>query len=166
MIIIDNNPLSYDNNRENGIPILSWYDNINDNELLKLLPILKYMSNSNVQDVRTIINKIVNRDKNEVDYIIINKILNSNYNSENYNSNKENLTIENKYRKNNKSQEPSNKLYEQNRFRNNELNYNYNYYNYNNINEREKILKNNYMKKYKDETNKSNNYIYDYNNEK
>ena len=36
MIIIDNNPLSYDNNRENGIPILSWYDNINDNELLKL----------------------------------------------------------------------------------------------------------------------------------
>ena len=161
MIIIDNNPLSYDNNRENGIPILSWYENINDNELLKLLPILKYMSNSNVQDVRTIITKIVNRDRNEIDYIIINKILNSNLNSENYLSNKDNLTTENKYRRNNKSQEPTSKIYERNRFNNNALNYNYNYYN-----EKEKILNNNYMKKYKDETDKNHNYLYDYNNEK
>ena len=167
MIIIDNNPLSYDNNRENGIPILSWYENINDNELLKLLPILKYMSNSNVQDVRTIISKIVNKDKNEVDYFIINRILNSNLNSEeNYNSNKENLTIENKYRKNTKSQEPSSKIYDQNRFKNNALNYNYNYYNYNNRNEIGKILKNNYIKKSNDINDKNRNYLYDYNNEK
>ena len=52
MIIIDNNPLSYDNNVENGIPILSWYEDTNDKELLKLIPILKYMSNNDVIDVR------------------------------------------------------------------------------------------------------------------
>ena len=67
MIIIDNNPLSYDNNIENGIPILSWYDNINDNELLKLLPLLKYMADSNIKDVRNVIGKIVNRNTNEID---------------------------------------------------------------------------------------------------
>ena len=108
MIIIDNNPISYDNNIENGIPILSWYDNINDNELLKLLPILKYMSNSNVNDVRNIINQIVDRNKNEINYIAINKIINIRVNNEEEKNclKKSNLTIENNYRKKNKSQEP------------------------------------------------------------
>ena len=165
MIIIDNNPLSYDNNIENGIPILSWYDNINDNELLKLLPLLKYMSNPNVPDVRTVIAKIVNRDKNEVDYIVINKILNINSKSvseKNYNSNKSNLTIENKYRKKNKSQEPRKKISNKNGFTKIDNNYNNN-----NLNQKEKPLKNNYMKKYNDENRntlnipKNNNNIYD-----
>ena len=78
MIIIDNNPLSYDNKVSNGIPILSWYEDTNDNELLKLIPILKYMSNNDVYDVRNIINKIVDRNRNEIDYIAINKIINEN----------------------------------------------------------------------------------------
>ena len=115
MIIIDNNPLSYDNNIDNGIPILSWYDNINDNELLKLLPLLKYMSTTNVQDVRTVINKIVDRRNNEIDYIAINRILpvdtnNNNNNNDNEYFNSTELTIENKYRKYTKSHEPKSRI--------------------------------------------------------
>ena len=75
MIIIDNNPLSYDNNVENGIPILSWYEDTNDNELMKLIPILKYMANNDIIDVRTIINKFVDRVRNEIDFIAINIII-------------------------------------------------------------------------------------------
>ena len=108
MIIIDNNPLSYDNNVENGIPILSWYEDMNDNELLKLIPILKYMSNKNVYDVRYIINQIVDRRTNEIDYNSINKIIDENkyelFNLNNVNKNNK-LTTKSEYRNINKSQE-------------------------------------------------------------
>ena len=57
LIIIDNNAISYAMNKENGIPILSWYDDPNDNELIKLIPLMKYLAS--VNDVRPIINKIV-----------------------------------------------------------------------------------------------------------
>jgi Dullard-like phosphatase family protein len=57
IIIIDNNPVSYALHKNNGIPILTWIDNPNDNELLKLIPILKYMSK--VKDVRPIINYLI-----------------------------------------------------------------------------------------------------------
>ena len=109
MIIIDNNPLSYDNNIDNGIPILSWYDNINDNELLKLLPLLKYMSSTNIQDVRTIINKIVDRTHNEIDYTSVDRILPMNESNNNDYLNSNELTIQNKYRKYTKSHEPRNR---------------------------------------------------------
>ena len=141
MIIIDNNPLSYDNNIENGIPILSWYDNMNDNELLKLLPLLKYMSDSNVQDVRIIINQIVNRNKNEIDYIAIYKILNAKPNKNCEYLRNQSLDIENKYRKNNKSQEPKNNI-----TKNNEFNKNERICDYNNRDDDIKYLKNNYIK--------------------
>ena len=53
VIIIDNNPSSYVTNEDNGIPIKTWYEDLNDNELMKLIPLLKYLSN--VDDVRSII---------------------------------------------------------------------------------------------------------------
>jgi len=126
MIIIDNNPLSYDNNIENGIPILSWYENVNDDELLKLLPILKYMSNPEVQDVRPIINKIVDRNKDELDFTAINRIIGFNKNQD-PNSDKnslfsEDLNVYNKYRKNNKS-EPKSKIQIENGFNKEKNNY-------------------------------------------
>ena len=150
MIIIDNNPLSYDNNIENGIPILSWYENLKDNELLKLLPILKYMSSSNVPDVRNVINKIVDRSKNEIDYLAINNIINAipDSNDKENNGLYSNKTIENEYRKNNKSQEPRNKLYNSKDFTNLENNYNYTKSNNHN-----KPLKNRNTKNYNDENN-------------
>ena len=75
MIIIDNNPISYADNEDNGIPIITWYDDLNDNELIKLIPLLKYLAN--VNDVRPIIRQIVNRQTNEVDFHIVNKIINN-----------------------------------------------------------------------------------------
>ena len=76
MIIIDNNPVSYTSNLDNGIPILTWYENLNDEELLKLIPLLKYLSK--VDDVRTIISKIVNRQIHQVDFNLVNQIINDN----------------------------------------------------------------------------------------
>ena len=75
LIIIDNNPISYMLNKENGIPILSWYGEPKDNELIKLIPLLKYLAK--VDDVRNIINKIIDR-KNETDQLkfdVINQII-------------------------------------------------------------------------------------------
>ena len=84
IIIVDNNPNSYLNNQENGIPIITWYDNFNDNELVKLIPVLEYLSK--VNDVRPFITAIVNREKNEIDFNIVKKIL---FNDENDKNNEE-----------------------------------------------------------------------------
>ena len=150
MIIIDNNPLSYDNNIENGIPILSWYEDINDNELLILLPLLKYMSNSNIEDVRPVINQVVNRRRNEIDYSAIRRIIgeSQDYNSDsetNYSSSGLSINSNNNYRKYNKSEEPRSKLSNKKEYI--KKNYNYNYNQRNNT----KPLKNNYSRKYGNE---------------
>ena len=50
VIIIDNNPVSYSLNVENGFPIKSWLDDINDRELIKIIPVLEFLSK--VKDVR------------------------------------------------------------------------------------------------------------------
>ena len=76
LIIVDNNPISYALNKDNGIPILTWIDNPNDNELIKLIPILKYLSKIN--DVRPIINQIINKINGELDFNIIDNILKNN----------------------------------------------------------------------------------------
>ena len=78
VIIIDNNPASYALNQENGIPILTWYDNLNDNELIKLIPLLKYLSN--VDDVRTIIKEIVNTENNKINFDLIDNLINNDKN--------------------------------------------------------------------------------------
>ena len=58
VIIIDNNPVSYTLNKMNGLPILTWHSIQTDNELIKLIPLLLYLTN--VDDIRIIINKVVN----------------------------------------------------------------------------------------------------------
>ena len=57
VIIVDNSPLSYSFNKENGIPILTWFSDKNDKELDYLLPILEFLSG--VNDVRNYIKDIV-----------------------------------------------------------------------------------------------------------
>ena len=88
VIIIDNNPSSYATNEDNGIPIKTWYDDLNDNELIKLIPVLKYLST--VNDVRSIISQIIDKRNNEVDFNIVNRIINGTDNeiSDNINNNK------------------------------------------------------------------------------
>ena len=60
VVIVDNSPLSYSFNKENGIPILTWFSDKNDKELDYLLPILEFLSG--VNDVRNYIKDIVIND--------------------------------------------------------------------------------------------------------
>lgn len=53
VIIIDNSPNSYQFQPENGLPILSWYDDPNDTELIRFVPALRLLSL--VDDVRPVI---------------------------------------------------------------------------------------------------------------
>lgn len=57
VVFIDNIPQSYSLQHSNGIPITSWTDNPKDQELLKLIPLLKGLSR--VDDVRKYIDQIV-----------------------------------------------------------------------------------------------------------
>jgi RNA polymerase II subunit A small phosphatase-like protein len=56
IIIIDNSPASYMFNPENAVPVESWFDDPNDDELSQLIPILEQMSR--VDDVRDEIAKL------------------------------------------------------------------------------------------------------------
>ena len=60
VIIVDNSPLSYSFNKENGIPILTWFYDKIDRELFNLLPILEFLSS--VNDVRDYIKDFVIND--------------------------------------------------------------------------------------------------------
>ena len=92
VIIIDNNPISYLYNKDNGIPISTWHSFQNDKELIKLIPLLELLSKCD--DVRTIIKKVVNG--NYVNYHEVNKLLNptikeNNNEKNNHKKNKENV---------------------------------------------------------------------------
>ena len=90
MIIVDNNPESYLMNKENAIPILTWEDDVNDKELMNLIPVLKYLAK--VDDVRTVINRIVDRSNEKVDFNAFNKIV-SGYNNLNNNILNNNINV-------------------------------------------------------------------------
>lgn len=68
---MDNNPDAYAYQPENALPILSWYNNYNDKELYKLIPLLSRLSH--VNDVREYIPKIV--DKGAIRYYRAFKLL-------------------------------------------------------------------------------------------
>ena len=71
IVIVDNSPLSYSFHPNNGLPILSWFDDFSDNELDKITPILIFLSN--VEDVREYIPKLVKN--NEISYLDAEKLL-------------------------------------------------------------------------------------------
>ena len=76
IIIVDNSPIVYSLNQYNGFPIESWFNDKNDNELLKIIPILEFLSY--VPDVREYIKKIVS--ENKIKFDIVGKVIN-NYNN-------------------------------------------------------------------------------------
>jgi hypothetical protein len=83
IIIIDNNPISYLFNHNNAIPIDSWNLNKNDDELLKLIPLLEYLSH--VDDISKVIKEIV--EKNNINYFKLKKYLEKNNINNKYNNN-------------------------------------------------------------------------------
>ena len=90
VVIVDNSPMAYSLNNENGIPILTWFDNKEDKELYKLCPILEFLSQ--VNDVRNYISKIV--INNEINYKNAMMIMDDymrHINKYRYEKNKENL---------------------------------------------------------------------------
>ena len=75
IIIVDNSPLSYALHPENGLPILTWFEDKSDRELFTIIPILEFLST--VQDVREFIPKFVGKD-NRINFERANEIM-SNY---------------------------------------------------------------------------------------
>ena len=71
LIIVDNSPLAYSFDNDNGLPIKAWYEDKNDNELDKIYLLLEFLSK--VKDVRNFIKKFV--DNNEINYDLANEII-------------------------------------------------------------------------------------------
>ena len=93
-ILLDNNPISYLVNQDNGLPIKTWHSNKNDQELIKIIPLLEYLAKFEVNDVREILKKVV--VNNMVDYNLVNKLI---YGNNNNNSvNKTNLSHANSFK--------------------------------------------------------------------
>ena len=98
LIIVDNSPLAYIFNEENGLPIKTWYDDPQDNELMKILPLLIFLSS--VDDVRKYIHYFV--EDNDIKYTEVNEYIQryennkNNYNQKDEQKNKENNDIINK----------------------------------------------------------------------
>ena len=72
IIIVDNSPLSYSLHPENGLPILTWFEDKEDRELYSIIPVLVFLST--VPDVRDFIPKFVGKD-NKINYEKANEIM-------------------------------------------------------------------------------------------
>ena len=93
-ILLDNNPISYLVNQDNGLPIKTWHSNKNDQELIKIIPLLEYLAKIEINDVREILKKVV--VNNMVDYNLVNKIIYGNNNNNSFN--KTNLSHANSFK--------------------------------------------------------------------
>ena len=61
LIIVDNSPIAYTFDSDNGLPIKTWIDDPDDRELMKLVPILEFLSKT--KDVRKFIDQFVYNNK-------------------------------------------------------------------------------------------------------
>ena len=83
LIIVDNSPLAYTFDADNGLPIKTWIEDRDDRELMKLVPILEFLSKT--KDVRKFIdqfvynNKILYEEANEI--IKMKEIIDAKYNN-------------------------------------------------------------------------------------
>lgn len=72
-LIIDNLYESFISQPDNGILVKSWYDDMEDTELLTLLPFLRGLVEDKVPDIREVLRRIMNTSdegegENEADY--------------------------------------------------------------------------------------------------
>ena len=86
IIIVDNSPLAYAFDSDNGLPILSWFDNPVDRELINIQPLLEFLSNT--KDVRKYIKKFVKN--NVINYEMAHKVIKENESKLNNDMNKNN----------------------------------------------------------------------------
>lgn len=63
VIIVDNSPIAFMFQPENALPILSWYDNMDDKELYRFATLLERLAFE--EDVRRVIRKLCSN--NEID---------------------------------------------------------------------------------------------------
>ena len=61
LIIVDNSPIAYTFDSDNGLPIKTWLEDPEDKELMKLVPILEFLSKT--KDVRKFIDQFVYNNK-------------------------------------------------------------------------------------------------------
>lgn len=59
LIIIDNSPASYIFHPQHAVPILSWFSDAHDNELLDLLPFLEDLAQDDVDDISLVLDVTV-----------------------------------------------------------------------------------------------------------
>ena len=97
VIIVDNSPLAYSFDTQNGLPIKSWYEDKDDDELEIIFPMLEFLSK--VNDVRDYIGLFV--ENNEIKYERAFQIITSNNNFYDIDEDKKN-TNKNKIEENNK----------------------------------------------------------------
>ena len=74
VIIVDNSPNAYYFHPENAVPILSWYDDLDDRSLFELIPLLEALAQ--VDDVRAVIPLFVKPETAEVDFPVAARTLN------------------------------------------------------------------------------------------
>ena len=73
-VIIDNNPISFVANKENGIPIKSFHYDKNDFELKRIKKLLFLIADEKIKDVRKVIKNVVKN--NQIDFDEVDKIYN------------------------------------------------------------------------------------------
>ena len=98
-VIVDNSPMSYALNPENGLPILTWFDDKEDRELYNISSILEFLSF--VPDVRNYINQFVVNDEISYNNVInvfdrYNEMLNQKKVNKINNNNNKNKSKDNK----------------------------------------------------------------------
>ena len=71
LVIVDNSPLAYAFDSDNGLPIKGWYNDKEDKELDKIFPILEFLANT--KDVRFFIHTFVSN--NEINYDTANELI-------------------------------------------------------------------------------------------
>ena len=110
IIIVDNSPMAFAFDTDNGLPILSWFDDPIDKELINIQPLLEFLADT--KDVRKYIKQFVKN--NIINYEKAHKIINEAKNAqsnlienESTNNNKENEVekTDNIYINNNKKKE-------------------------------------------------------------
>ena len=103
VIIVDNSPMSYALNPENGLPINTWFDDKTDRELYNISSILEFLSF--VPDVRNYINQFIVNDEisytnvinvfDKYNQMLTNEKISTSVNCENVDNSNHNININN-----------------------------------------------------------------------